>query len=143
MSNSGNIIPASTMSTFELLAQRMDYLKQRQAVIGQNVANADSPAYKARDLISFDEALKGQGFQPVTMATTNPSHIAADGARVGGQYPDKKKVTSYEVLPNGNNVVLEEQMTKVAQISADYQLTTSLYKRMQAMVKMAITGAAG
>jgi flagellar basal-body rod protein FlgB len=136
-----SVIPASSMSTFELLAQRMDYLKQRQAVIGQNVANADSPGYKARDLIEFDAALKGQGFQAVTMATTNQAHIAADGARVGGKYPDEKNVSSYEILPNGNNVVLEEQMTKVAEISSNYQLATTLYKRMQAMMKLAVSGA--
>ncbi|MGE3769712.1 MAG: flagellar basal body rod protein FlgB [Bdellovibrionales bacterium] len=131
-------------STFELLGQRMDYLKQRHAVIGQNVANADSPGYKARDLVSFEEAMKGRsggstsGVQPVVMSMSSPLHIAPDGARVGGNYPDKRNVSSYEVLPDGNNVVLEEQMVKVAEIGSDYQLMINLYKRMQGMVHTAL-----
>lgn len=131
-------MPSNISPVFDVLTQRMDYLKQRQAVIGQNVANADSPGYRARDLVTFDKVLKGEGQKPITIAATNPNHLKPDGSRVGGAYADDKKAGSYEVLPSGNSVIIEEQMIKVAQIGSDYQLATNLYKRMNNMVKIAI-----
>ena len=123
---------------FKLFATRMDYLKQRQGVISQNVANADTAGYGARDLVPFTDALKGTGVKPVGMAVTNASHMAPAGKRVGGDYGDNKAATTYETLPSGNSVVLEEQMMKVANISSDYQLVTMLYRDASSMMKMAL-----
>jgi flagellar basal-body rod protein FlgB len=132
---------------FNVLAQRMDYLKQRQAVIGENVANVNSPGYKARDLEDFSKVLEAKKKNAangsshtgaMTIALTNSNHIAPSGTRVGGDYAYKKDKDTYEVLPGGNSVVIEEQMVKVAAIQADYQLATNLYKRMNGMVKLAL-----
>lgn len=123
---------------FDLFAQRMDYLKQRQGVISQNVANADTAGYGARDLVSFNDALKGVGVHPVEIAQTNAAHISSAGRRIGGNYGDDRKAVSYETLPSGNSVVLEEQMMKVAQISNDYALVSNLYRDASSMIKMAL-----
>lgn len=125
-------------SAFDLMAARMDYLKQRHAVIAQNVANADSPDYKAKDLVDFNKAVQGAtGVRPVHMALTNQKHISVDG-KGGADFAEDSKSASYETLPSGNNVVLEEQMMKVAEISSDYQLITNLYKRSQNLVRTAL-----
>ena len=123
---------------FGLLGQRMDYLKQRQALVAQNVANADVPAYKARDLVTFDKALKGVGVQPVQIAMTNAGHIQPAGMRIGGNFADTKNNTAYETLPSGNSVVIEEQMMKLSQISNDYALVGNLDRSANAMLKMAL-----
>lgn len=125
-------------SAFDLMAARMDYLKQRHAIIAQNVANADSTDYKARDLVDFSKAIRGEvGVRPVHMAVTNGAHISVDG-KGATNYAENPKAVSYEVLPTGNSVEIEQQMMKVAEISSDYQLITNLYKRSQGMLRTAL-----
>lgn len=132
------MIASGIGSAFDLMAARMDYLKQRHTVIAQNVANADSPGYKARDLVDFSKALQGDsGVQPISMAVTNSNHISTDG-KGATDYALNSKTKSYEVLPTGNSVEIEQQMMKVAEISSDYQLITNLYKRSQNLVRTAL-----
>ena len=66
--------PAASM-----LRERMTWLNQRQDVLSQNVANADTPGYVARDLkpLDFDEGAERQRkFRRRTLMTTDPRHIA-------------------------------------------------------------------
>lgn len=132
-------ITGSTISSaFDLMATRLDYLKQRHAVVAHNVANADSPGFKASDLQGFEKAIKGEvGVRPVFVNVTNQAHIATSN-KGSDSFAENKRVQSYEVVPTGNSVVLEEQMMKVAEISSDYQLITNLYKRTQGMVRIAL-----
>ena len=48
---------------FSMLKQRMTWLNQRQDLLSQNVANADTPKYISRDLkaLDFDQILSGSG----------------------------------------------------------------------------------
>jgi flagellar basal-body rod protein FlgB len=45
-----------------------------------------------------------------------------------------------ETSPNGNSVVLEEQMAKLSETEISHRLTTNLYKKHLNMLKMAIGG---
>jgi flagellar basal-body rod protein FlgB len=49
-----------------------------------------------------------------------------------------KTITPWEVSPDGNGVVLEQQMTSLAQTQADYQMATELYRKQIGMLKTAI-----
>lgn len=54
---------------------------QRQELIAANIANADTPNYKARDVdfrAALGKALAGNAAENVTAATTSPQHIAAE-----------------------------------------------------------------
>jgi flagellar basal-body rod protein FlgB len=120
-----------------LLTRRMSYLNQRQAVLAENVANADTPNYKAHDLTPFtfgDALTQAQ----VGMTVTNPRHIVpASMAGVNGR---SVEVKTSEVLPSGNSVDLEQEMMKVSQTSVDYQTATSLYHKITGMFKIALKG---
>ncbi len=140
---------------FGLLGMRMDYLKQRQAVIAKNVASADLPQYKAKDLVSFASALdakggnsnthgvKGTHVMPVSLITTNASHINGNGNPTGTNFGSNKPAETYETLPSGNSVVLEEQMMKISEVGNDYALVTNLYRNAAGMMKMALGKPAG
>ena len=140
---------------FGLLGMRMDYLKQRQAVIAKNVANADLPDYKAKDLVPFASALdarggngnthgvKGTHVLPVSLITTNAGHLNGSGNPTGTNFSSNKPAESYETLPSGNSVVLEEQMMKISEVGTDYALVTNLYREAQGMMKMALGKANG
>ena len=129
---------------FSLLSEKMEYLTQRQGVIAQNIAQANTPGYKPKDIISFNDVLQKQisgGRNSTTsgsfqLATTNPKHV--QGLNNGGLYKTKQTSDLYEVKPSGNAVVLEQQMSQMSDTTAQYQMTTSLYKRTLGLLRTAL-----
>ena len=124
---------------FSLISEKMEYLTQRQGVIAQNIAQANTPNYKPKDVISFDEVLKktqsarSNGFQ---LASTNPKHIS--GSPSASTINIKKVSDIYEVKPSGNAVVLEQQLSNMSDTTAQYQMMTSLYKKTMMLLKAAL-----
>ena len=120
---------------FGTMSRRMDWLTQRQKVLGQNIANSDTPAYRPSDLkpVSFNSQL----MHKLKMAGTAPSHITEPRAKTGS-FGDEKQKTVYEEAPAGNAVNLEEQMVKVADTQMDYETLTTLYQRSISMIHTAL-----
>ena len=130
-----------SIALFGAMAAKMSYLDQRQKIIAQNVANADTPGYQPHDLtkVDFGAALQNvAGGQQVTLnpVTTNAAHMSAAGD-IDNPRNREQKVT-YEVAPAGNAVILEEQMVNSAQTSMDYNLITSLYQKNIGMIRTAL-----
>ena len=125
---------------FDLISARSAWLGQRQAVLGQNVAQADTPGYRPRDLkpASFASLLRSSGATPHRLEPlrTAPAHVAGRAA-AGGPFADQK-AASYEVTPSGNGVELPEQLEKMASTELDHQLTTSLYRSYVGMLRTAL-----
>jgi flagellar basal-body rod protein FlgB len=123
-----------------LLRERMSWLNARQDVLSQNVANADSPGYSARDLkpMAFDEMVKraNGGASDTAMTTTDPRHITLPTGQssdfAGADTPDT------EASPDGNTVSLEQEMIKVSDTQAQYQAATNLYSKALSMMRTAI-----
>lgn len=120
-----------------LLTSKIAYLNQRQGVLAENVANADTPGFKARDLepFTFDSALKQASFE---MVTDDPRHIIP--ASMSGVNAKSTKIKTNETLPSGNSVDLEQEMMKVSQNSVDYQTATSIYKSVTEWFNIALKG---
>lgn len=128
---------------FDLFSRKMEYLTQRQGVIAENIANVNTPDYKAKDLESFDKIFKqisggnavaASGFY---MASTNTKHIIPASA-AGNAYKVQKDKDPYEVKPGGNAVSIEQQMTELAGANADYQMITGLYRKTLSLLKTAL-----
>ena len=119
-----------------LLTQKMSYLNQRSSVLAENVANANTPTYKAKDLapFTFGEALS----QSVGVATTDPKHLVP--VSMAGVNSKTVKTKSFETLPSGNSVDLEQQMMQVSETSVNYQMVTSIYKQITAWFRIAVKG---
>lgn len=127
------------MGMFKLFAQRMEYLDQRQKLLAENVANGDTPGFKAKDLapFSFRDAMhEAQGGG--TMTRTNPLHLVGTRSQHEGPYEVREDKNPYEVLPSGASVTLEDQMVKVAQTTSDYQMVVGLYRKAIGMFRMAL-----
>lgn len=121
------------------LGAKMDYLSQRQRIIAQNVANADTPNYRPQDLkpVDFGTVLKGvTQSKGVQMVSTNAMHVGAGNEVAAAKEAKQKKV--YEVAPDGNAVIMEEQMIKSGQTVMDYNLMTSLYQKNVGLIKTAL-----
>jgi flagellar basal-body rod protein FlgB len=122
---------------FSMLRERMTWLNQRQDVLAQNVANADTPAYVARDLraLDFDKAMQSES-SGGRMITTNTRHIAIAPQQVS-KFEDYE-TPDQESNPNGNAVSLEQEMIKVSETQAEFQAAANLYAKTMAMMKTAI-----
>ena len=132
---------------FAMLKSRLGYLAERQKVIAQNVANANTPGYAARDLKAFSFQAKVQAATeaaaPVSaasgMAVTQPGHMQAPGAARGLAAGVKtNKQADSEVTLDGNGVVLEDEMVKLTQARMDYEAAVGFYTKSMGLLKMAI-----
>ncbi|MDP5239495.1 flagellar basal body rod protein FlgB [Uliginosibacterium sp. 31-16] len=94
----------------------------RQQLIASNIANADTPGYKAVD-IDFQEALRiaQSGGTPLPMATTSASHIMGQTPNASS-YPLKYHVPSQESV-DGNTVEMDVERAKFAENSIMYEFT--------------------
>lgn len=124
---------------FKALAAKMDYLNQRQRVISQNIANSDTPDFKPMDLkkVDFGTVLKDVTESGgVQMVSTNKMHMPMAGEIESAK--EGKQKTTYEVAPDKNAVIMEEQLIKAGQTMMDYNLMTSLYQKQVRMIQTAI-----
>ncbi len=146
----------SDIPLMAMLKSKLGYLSQRQSVIAQNVANADTPGYAPRDLraFSFDKMMAG-GFgagltpaggtlgagagDPSVLAPvlTSPMHIAGTSAGTVKRFADQEKVDS-EVRLDGNHVVLEDQMIKLGQARMDYDAAVGFYQKSMTLLSTAL-----
>src|SRR6266404_6744293 len=118
-----------------MLRQRMTWLNQRQDVLSQNVANADTPRYIARDLkaLDFDQMLSAPNQTGTAMMTTNARHFSLSATH-GGKFEDHE-TPDQESNPNGNAVSLEVEMIKVSDTQAQFQAAANLYAKAKTMMK--------
>jgi flagellar basal-body rod protein FlgB len=127
---------------FSMLRERMSWLNARQATLSQNVANADTPGFGARDLKAPDfEKLLREGADKQQMSgglvTTDPRHIAIQMSSESGGFTDYA-APDIEASLNGNSVSLEGEMMKMADTQASYQAATNLYSKAIDMMRTAI-----
>jgi flagellar basal-body rod protein FlgB len=119
--------PAS-IDIFALSEKRLAWIGQRQGVLAQNIANANTPGYVARDVKPFAEVLAAQ-----TQQTESDSLIPISSGAAASSVPS----TSGRSL-DGNAVVLDQQLEKVAETDTAHQLASNLYKKYVSLFKTAI-----
>jgi flagellar basal-body rod protein FlgB len=120
-----------------MLRERMTWLHQRQDVLAQNVANADTPGFVAHDLkpLDFEKALSESG-NSATLMTTDTRHISITPSHAS-KFEDQE-APDQESSPNGNSVALEAEMVKVSDTQSQFQAAANLYPKTMSMMKMAI-----
>ena len=121
---------------FSMLKTRMRWLETRQRLLAENVANAETPGYRGRDLKPQDFSRQLQAATSVQMISTNNGHLAGASQTDPNFAADRAK--AFEVTPRGNSVSLEEEMMKIAQNQIDHQTAATLYSRSLGLLKMAI-----
>jgi flagellar basal-body rod protein FlgB len=124
-----------------MLRTRLQWAQERQRVLAENVANADTPKYRARELVQPKFEPPGAGSAaPVTgvsLARTEPGHLTGVGQGADSAFRTKNE-NNFEVRPTGNAVNLEQEMMKVAANQMDYQAVAALYSRSLSLIKTAL-----
>lgn len=125
------------LGLFANMKEKMGWLSQNQETIAQNIANSDTPGYRPRKLKEFnpDRIAHDRSFR-LLVAKTSDGHSDTPVKPQG--FKDENLRRAYEVSPDGNSVILEEQLVALQQNSVDYNTMTQLYGKHKKMMQMAL-----
>ena len=114
---------------FELASSQARWLEVRQSTIAANVANANTPGFKARDVEPFNKVLDAT---PVRLAQTSPTHMQLSPTETDARKTAKKD--SWEVVHSGNSVSLEQEMVKGGEVNRDYSMNSAIVRSFHRML---------
>ena len=120
------------------LADKMRWHQARQTLLAENVANAETPGFRARELeaYSFDAELRSSAIAAVTTAATQPGHFSVSSSENGGFGLSPE--SHFQTSTRGTAVNLEDEMMKDTANQMDYQTTTTLYTRSLRLIRTAL-----
>lgn len=104
----------------------------RMGLIARNVANADTPGFRALDLPDFAEVYGTE--TGGTMRATRPGHLTAPASASAAQ----PFVAAGEVAPNGNSVSLEGEMVKAATARQEQEMALAVYRSASGILRAAL-----
>lgn len=118
---------ASLQQEMSVLTQALNLRTQRHQVLASNIANADTPQYKARDF-DFDAAMKkamdGRSVPGgVSLARTAAGHLP--GVSSGGPAELKYRAETQSAV-DGNTVDMDVERSQIAENAMQYQILTQL-----------------
>ncbi|QBX33540.1 FlgB family protein [Paracoccus liaowanqingii] len=100
------------------------HVQQRHVEVARNIANADTPGYRATDLQDFAQTYRrDDGSGPLKVS--HPRHLASPDWS-----PAEARVIQVAgpVSPNGNSVSLEEEMVRAAEVKRHHDLSLAVYR---------------
>ena len=134
---------------FTMIKSKLGYISQRERLIAQNVANADTPGYAPHDLKPFTirqgpggaVSAGSGGLAMVQPIATNPAHMTGSGggtdmASAASQWKPIEGADSETTL-DGNKVTLEDEMNKMTESRMDYEAAIGFYQKALEMLTMA------
>jgi len=119
---------------FALASKQAEWLAVRQEVVAGNIANANTPKYKAKDVTPFSAVLGAE----MQMARTNPAHFAESDLSADVRVKEAELNDEIGIQISGNSVALESELTKTGQIKREYELNTNLVSSFHRMMLMTV-----
>lgn len=122
-----------SIQLFTLASRQAEWLSTRQTLISGNIANANTPGFRAKDTTAFDNVLQNT---QLPMRATNPLHFTEN--------PTDSFVVESEVNEgsatqlSGNSVNLSEELMKQGSIKRDYDLNAAIVKSFNKMMLMTV-----
>jgi flagellar basal-body rod protein FlgB len=126
-------IVMESIQLFEVASRQAEWLSVRQSTVSGNIANANTPGFRARDVTPFDAVLQNTN---MPMATTNPLHFAD---ATTDRYVVESEVNKGSAQQlSGNSVELSDELMKEGMIKRDYDLNTAIVKSFHKMMLMSV-----
>ena len=120
------------IETLRMASSLTAHAAERQKLIAQNVANADTPGFRARDLAGFAETYRSR--VSAEMRGTRPGHLT--GATWGGA--ERVLDDGGEPAPNGNTVSLEEEMIRIAETRRDFDVSLAVTRSAMSLIRTSL-----
>lgn len=123
---------------FDLASRQAQWLSVRQEVVATNIANANTPKFRAKDVTPFDSELKSAG-SGMAMARTQPGHMEASIIGNGKVEIDEPDVNNeIGTQESGNTVALSTEVAKMGEVKRQFELNTQLIRAMNNMMLTAV-----
>ena len=119
-----------SVQLFQLASFQADYLSARQAALTSNIANANTPGYRAVDVTPFEKVLKNS---TSAVSVTNPRHIPIGGS--DSTFGTQARAQTSR-LPSGNTVQVEDELIKSNEVRQAFELNTAIVKSFHRMFTM-------
>lgn len=132
------------LTVFDRAGDMARFAAARQRLVAENLAHADSPGFRARDLPPFADVMSRQqlGSPPVNgpeaPRATRPGHVTDLGGRAEAADLPAPRMLDTARAPNGNNVVIEEQTLLGAQAAGQHRLAMSVYAKSLDLLKLGL-----
>ena len=118
---------------FELASRQAEWLQVRQSVVSGNIANANTPAFKAQDVAPFQDVLNNTR---MPMSVTSPMHFSD---RQGDTYMVQSGVDKGAASQlSGNSVDLSSELMKEGMVKRDYDLNAGIVKAFNKMMLLTV-----
>lgn len=117
------------MDIFSLASVHSSWGAARQAIIAGNIAHADTPGYKAKDIEAFSAEVKAANLR---VNTTHARHIQPSGTAANGYASFQD--TPWEVSHSGNSVTLEQELIKSGAVQREMSLNHAIVKSFHRMM---------
>lgn len=128
------------MNNINLLQSALNASNLRQQAISNNIANAETPGYKAKKVV-FEDILKQHldNQSNFTGTRTDPRHVEIGGSN---SIPTPKVVENTDTVMqnNGNNVDIDQEMTDMGKNALWYDTLSQQVNSEFQQLSIAITG---
>jgi flagellar basal-body rod protein FlgB len=124
----------------ETLRRHMSMAAARQVVAASNLANVNTPGYKAKEA-DFTQTLDRQLAQGVTLATTNPGHLsgAPDPSSAARAIPTRDIAGATE-RKDGNSVLIDRELLTMTSAAGSFSRAQTTLAAKFKLLRYAITG---
>lgn len=123
------------LGVLNLASQLASHAYKRQELLAQNIANADTPGYKARDLSEFK--VSAQSFDAsIGMRKTHPAHLGRDVSTNASEEITTSVFGSES--PNGNTVSLEDQLVRSSEVQHQHEMALGIYQKSLAILRLGL-----
>jgi flagellar basal-body rod protein FlgB len=125
-------------TTNDLIHSYLDIVSFRHKILSQNVANLNTPGYKA-DEVEIPKTIDGLADRQklrrksISLATTSNKHMGGRNQSIS-KFATQKLKDPFEIKPNGNNVSLAQQVTKISQNQTAYDTALKAYSSSNSLV---------
>lgn len=126
----------SSLYLFGIASQHNQWLATRESVIAGNIANANTPAYKALDIEPFTAVLDSTKLR---LTTTSAGHMVPAPASAQAA-SETGRGRTWDTFHSGNNVSVEQELLKAGEVNRAYSLNTNVMRSFHRMLLAANRG---
>jgi flagellar basal-body rod protein FlgB len=116
------------VSLFTLIDQQKNWLSARQSLVAQNIANVNTPGYKATDTLPFSRVMQSTALE---MAGAHPQHMRPTQSQI--MAVAARALDGQDTTHSGNTVSPEDEMIKAAEIRGAFAMDNNLMRSFHSM----------